>query len=75
MKGKGFDFEAFAVEEGKTENDKAYWTRIGAAWINKDSITISLNALPVNRKIVLLKPRPKEEKKPEQKMSVFGSGG
>lgn len=58
------DFEAFAVEDGRKEGDKARWTRIGAAFCNKDSISIALNALPVNGRIVLLRPRPKEAVKP-----------
>ena len=71
MKGK-IDFEAFAVEEAKKEGDKNRWTRIGVAFVNKESISVRLSALPINGEIVLLKPKPKEEKAPE-KLNVFGT--
>lgn len=74
MKGQ-LDFEAFVVEEAKKEGQKNRWTRIGAAWVNRDSITIKLSALPVTGEIVLLKPKPKEAAKPPAKMDVFGVGG
>jgi hypothetical protein len=70
MKGK-IDFECFAVEDAKKEGGKARWTRIGVAFVNKDSITVRLNALPINGEVVLLKPKPKEEA-PPQKLNVFG---
>jgi hypothetical protein len=59
-------YEAFAVEPGREQGDKSRWTRIGAAFKNKAGLTVKLNALPTNGKLVLLPPRPKEEdgKKP-----------
>lgn len=64
------DFEAFGVEEYTQDGEqKTRWTNIGVAFLNKDSISIHLNAYPTNPKIVLMKPRPKEEEKP--KMDVF----
>lgn len=50
-------------ENGKTISR---WKEVGVAFQNKDSITGLLDALPVNGKIVLRKPKPKEEPQPEQ---------
>jgi hypothetical protein len=36
----------------KPGSDRNYWTRVGAAWINRDqSINVTLDALPVNGKL------------------------
>jgi hypothetical protein len=36
----------------KPGSDRSYWTRVGAAWINRDqSINVTLDALPVNGKL------------------------
>ena len=50
-------FEVFSVKEGN--NDKSFFNRIGTAFRHKDGEghTISLNALPVNDKIVLRTPK------------------
>ena len=49
--------EAFSVKDGP--EDKSFFNRIGTAFPHKDGegYTISLNALPVNDKIVLLTPK------------------
>ena len=40
------------IELGKGKKD--FWQRIGSAWLNKDgSITVKLNALPLNGTLVL----------------------
>jgi hypothetical protein len=40
-----------------TRNGRSYWTRIGSAIVNRDeSISITLDALPVNGTIHLRKP-------------------
>lgn len=40
------------------EGDKAFWTRIGAAWKNsKGGFSIKLNALPLDGSLVLLPPK------------------
>jgi hypothetical protein len=41
---------------------KTYWTKLGAAWRNdeNESISIFLDALPMNGKIVLMIPKPRE---------------
>ena len=65
----GPDFEVFAIREvqGKTQaEDKSYWTRIGAAFRNRDnSINVVLSALPVGgvdgqARIQLRTPDPKD---------------
>ena len=50
-------FEVFSVKDGP--EDKSYFNRIGTAFRHKDGEghTISLNALPVNDKIVLRTPK------------------
>ncbi|MGJ8530095.1 hypothetical protein [Maritalea sp.] len=50
-------FEVFSVKDGPEE--KSFFNRIGTAFRHKDGEghTISLNALPVNDKIVLRTPK------------------
>lgn len=75
MKGEKPDLEVYAVDDSgkKDAADKAFWTRIGSAWTGKASITVKLRALPVNGRLVLLKPKPKEA---QAKMDPFqGKGG
>lgn len=45
------------VTEG--EGDKAFWTKIGAAWPHKDQegFSIHLTALPIDGKLTVRKPR------------------
>lgn len=44
---------AYTVVKGKN-GAKDFWCRVGAGWINKDSsITVKLNALPVNGELIL----------------------
>lgn len=46
---------AFHVREGKGDNAKAFWTRIGAAWPhqNGNGFTVQLDCYPVDGRIVL----------------------
>lgn len=41
----------------------AYWTRIGAAWPqrNGEGLNIQLTALPISGRIVLMPPKPEED--------------
>ncbi len=50
---------AYQVRDGK--DNESYWTRIGVAWATKDGkgYTIQLNAVPLDGKIVLRVPEPK----------------
>jgi hypothetical protein len=52
-------FAAYVVEG---EGDKAFWTKVGAAWQHDDGqgFNLSLTALPVNGRLVLRKPTEKE---------------
>lgn len=61
------DFTAYTVVE--TGNDKSRWTQIGAAWKNKDGegINITLDANPVNGRIVLRAPKQEDQNQPEPK--------
>lgn len=62
------DFSVATVIEvrPRTETEKAVnrWTNVGVGFTNKDTITVHLDALPLNGKLVLMKYEPK--KKPEQ---------
>lgn len=57
----GPSFEVFSVKAGK--EDKSFFNRIGTAFRHKDGEghTISLNALPINDKIVLRTPKERLE--------------
>ncbi|MEM8669473.1 MAG: hypothetical protein AAGG48_18250 [Planctomycetota bacterium] len=50
---------AYAVRE--TGNGKAFWNRIGAVWKNSDdSLTIQLDAVPLDGRIVCQTPKHRE---------------
>lgn len=51
---------AYSVDE--VNQDERYWTRIGAAWPHGKGkgFTIQLNAVPLDGKVVLMEPKPKE---------------
>ena len=52
---------AYTIVKGSTGN-KDFWCRIGAGWINKDSsITVKLNAFPVNGTMNLQMPKQDED--------------
>ncbi|MBN9074564.1 MAG: hypothetical protein J0H34_23755 [Rhizobiales bacterium] len=48
------------VVEG--EGEKAFWTKVGAAWAHSDSegFNVTLTALPINGRIVIRSRREKE---------------
>jgi len=51
---------AFTVRD-RGEGRKAFWARIGSAWVNRDgSFNLQLDALPIDGKIVL-RPRKANE--------------
>lgn len=54
---------AYSVREGKQEGDKGFWTPIGAAWEHDDGngLSIQLDALPIDGKIVLRTPKAEGE--------------
>ncbi len=49
---------AYTVKD-RGKDQKAIWTRIGAAWPHKDTngLTIELDALPLDGRIVLVEPK------------------
>lgn len=50
-------FEVYAVNEREGQ-DKAWWTRIGSAFKNKDgSLSVLFDALPTNARCVIRAPR------------------
>jgi hypothetical protein len=54
---------AYAVKEYKSgEEKRSSWSRIGAAFPHKDGegFEIALDALPINGRVVLRKPKPEE---------------
>ncbi len=71
-------WDAMMVEEyvdGQGQG-RSKWTKIGAAFENKDgSIGIQLNALPINGKVILQVPLTKEEREAKFGKKDMGSGG
>jgi len=50
--GRKPDFDVFVSKE--REGDKPFYTRVGGAWsVAKDGISIELQALPVDGRLVL----------------------
>jgi len=60
MKGQTPDYRVTTVVSDP-ETGKDRWTNIGVAFQNKESITVLMDAVPVNGKLVLTKPKKKEE--------------
>lgn len=55
---------AYTVKERKGDN---YWTKVGAAFVNRDnSITVVLDALPLNGEIVLREPKERDQQQSAQ---------
>jgi len=52
---------AYAVKD-RRRNKKSIWTRIGAAWSHEQGrgLTIELDALPIDGRIVLMEPKPED---------------
>lgn len=52
---KAPDFLAWHVAN---KGDKAYWTKVGAAWFHRDhkGLSLQLEVLPINGRIVLRAP-------------------
>ncbi|MCA9065852.1 MAG: hypothetical protein KDA96_22445 [Planctomycetaceae bacterium] len=52
--------QAYHVRE--TGNGRSFWTRIGAAWSNKDGgFTLQLDCIPLDGRIVCQIPKEKDE--------------
>ena len=56
------DLIAYHVRQGKNQ-DKGFWTRIGAAWATKsgDGYNVSLDCLPTDGRLVLIPPKADDE--------------
>jgi hypothetical protein len=62
--------EVYTIIPAATREEKDRWVRIGVAFENNDgSINVFLDALPVNGKLQIRDPKPKEEaeEKPSEK--------
>ena len=60
MSEKSIGKSVFAITE---RGEKSYWTKIGAAFTNKDgSITIQLDALPVSGRLQVRENGDREER-------------
>ncbi|MBU0761520.1 MAG: hypothetical protein KKD39_00700 [Candidatus Altiarchaeota archaeon] len=56
MKGKMPDYRVSTVVNDP-ESGKDRWTNVGVAFQNNDSITVLIDAMPVNGKLILTRPR------------------
>lgn len=57
MKGQTPDFRvSTVVTDPDTGKDR--WTNVGVGFQNTDSITVLMDSVPVNGKLVLTKPKP-----------------
>ena len=56
---------AYAVTP-RAEGEKDQWTRVGAAFENKDgSLTVRLDAVPTNGKLLLQEPKIDDDEAPD----------
>ncbi len=63
MTGKMPDFIAKSVREiGEGEEKKDRWTDVGVAFVNAKTITVYLDNVPLNGKVVLVKPEIEDKK-------------
>ena len=62
MKGQMPDWRVATVVSDP-ESGKDRWTNVGVAFEGNDTITVLVDAMPVNGKLVLQRPRKKEEAK------------
>ncbi len=64
MSSKSPSFVVYTIVESLKDDGDDFWCRIGAAWNNKDgSLNVVLNALPVNGKLHIRAPKPKDDDK------------
>ena len=59
--GKAPSHVAYHVRD-RGEGQKSFWTRIGVAWTSRDEkgFVIQLNAVPLDGKIIIRLPEPKD---------------
>lgn len=60
------DFIAWHVLQ---KGDKSFWNKVGASWHHKDrkGLTLQLEVIPINGRIVLRQPLDNPQEKPDQK--------
>jgi hypothetical protein len=56
MKGKMPDFRVSTVVNDP-DSGRDRWTNVGVGFQNNDSITVLIDAMPVNGKLILTKPK------------------
>lgn len=71
---------AYAVSEREDNGGgehRDFWTKIGAAWPHKDGkgFTVSLEATPVNARLLLRQPEEREEKRTGAEQAPIEEGG
>jgi hypothetical protein len=59
MKGQRPDYRVSTVVSDQ-ESGKDRWTNVGVAFQNGDIITVLVDAVPVNGKLILQRPKPAE---------------
>jgi len=59
-----FAYSVTEREGNEGEEGRDFWTKIGAAWPHKDGkgFTVSLEAIPVNARLLLREPEERDEK-------------
>jgi len=51
----------------KRDDDRTFWVRIGAAFVNRDgSLTVRLDAVPVNGQLHIRDYQPSDKREPRQ---------
>lgn len=64
------------VESGQGDQAKKRWIRVGTAFTNQDgSVNVILDALPLNGKLNIRDPKPREDGHHDQRQRGGGGGG
>lgn len=67
--GRMFDCVVRTAVDTNNKDKPTRWRELGVGWKNKDgSITLSLDAVPVNGKLVIFPYKPPEPKPEEKKL-------
>ena len=62
MKGRMPDWRVSTVVKDP-ESEKDRWTNVGVGFNNNETITVLMDAIPVNGKLILAKPKKPDEAK------------
>lgn len=65
MKRKEKNIRPHGVFVVDGEGEKAFWTKVGAAWAHEDGkgFNVTLTAMPVSGRFVIREPKPAEDQK------------